>query len=332
MTTKISVLICTRDRPETVGQAIESVASCAYDCFDLHVMDQSTTKDTLDITATLATRFADHCSIVYHHLEKPGLSRAYNAGMAISDGAIIACTDDDVIVPANWLSRIAHAFDEDSELGLLYGQVCVPERLAGALGAGAVVPALTWNKRERLFHSDHNYKVWGMGANMAIRRTLLDDVGGFDEAMGGGAPLRSSQDFDFAYRTYRAKYAVLLEPSIAVDHYGARTAEQWPATEVAYGIGDGAFYAKHIRCGDTLALRLFLQRATRVLGHAVYHSVRQRRLVGVSIYGRNLVIGIREASRFGVDRQRRLYRETARSRFRATDANVVTGMGRANSG
>ena len=43
MTTKISVLICTRDRPDTVGQAIASVAACEYGNFDLHVMDQSTT-------------------------------------------------------------------------------------------------------------------------------------------------------------------------------------------------------------------------------------------------------------------------------------------------
>ena len=39
MNTKVSVLICTRDRPDTVGQAIESVVRCAYPSFDVHVMD-----------------------------------------------------------------------------------------------------------------------------------------------------------------------------------------------------------------------------------------------------------------------------------------------------
>ena len=67
------------------------------------------------------------------------------------------------------------------------------------------------------------------------------------------APLRSSQDFDFALRVYRAGFAVLLDPAVKVDHYGARTKAQWPGTLVAYGIGDGAFYGKHVRCRDPLA-------------------------------------------------------------------------------
>ena len=44
-----------------------------------------------------------------------------------------------------------------------------------------------------------------------------------------------------------------------VDHYGTRTKDQWPATMANYGIGDGAFYSKHIRCGDLLALWLLVR-------------------------------------------------------------------------
>ena len=278
------------------------------------------------ITADLARQFADHCAIVYHHLDKAGLSHAYNEGIRVTDGSLIACTDDDVIVPSDWLARIAEAFDRDPQVGLLYGQVCVPESLAGAVASGTIVPNLVWTNRQRLFHSQRNYKVWGMGANMAIRRTLLDVVAGFDEAMGGGAPLRSSQDYDFAYRTYRAKFAVLLDPAVTVDHYGTRTREQWPATEVAYGIGDGAFYAKHIRCGDLLALRLLLRQGCRAVAQSAYRSIRRRRYVPVSVYGRNLVTGVRQASRFAVDRKLRLYRETDRAQIGVTESNAVTGV------
>jgi hypothetical protein len=143
--------------------------------------------------------------------------------------------------------------------------------------------------------------------------------------MGGGAPLRSSQDFDLAFRAYRANRAILLEPSVTVDHYGARDVDQWPGTLQAYGIGDGAFYAKHIRCGDLLALRLFVTRVGYVVGQAVYHSVRQRKLVKVSTYGRNLFTGVRQSMRFSVDRRTRLYGETARGRIEVTEANAVSG-------
>ena len=42
--------------------------------------------------------------------------------------------------------------------------------------------------------------IYGMGANFAARRGLMERVGGFDEILGGGGPLKSSQDFDLQYR------------------------------------------------------------------------------------------------------------------------------------
>jgi GT2 family glycosyltransferase len=323
MAPKISVIICTRDRPDLIGQAVESVASCVYSDFDLQIMDQSTTDATERVIRPMVARFADQCRISYHHLDQAGLSRSYNEGFRECDGSLIACTDDDVVVPTDWLTNIARAFEGDPVAGLLYGQVREPDSLKQD---GIVIPTLKWDRRERLVQKDRNFKIWGMGADMAIRRDLLDDIVGFDETMGGGAPLRSSQDFDLALRAYRANRAILLEPSVTVDHYGARAADQWPATMRAYGIGDGAFYGKHIRCGDLLALRLCAARIGRVIGEAMYNSLRQRRLVKLSDYGRGLFTGLRESARFGVDRRTRMYRETSRGRIEVTEANAVSGM------
>ena len=202
------------------------------------------------------------------------------------DGPVVACTDDDVVVPRDWLANIARAFAADPQLGLLYGQVCVPPSLEGRESPDLIIPSLRWDKSERLHPSDRNFKVWGMGANMAVRRTRVDQIGGFDEAMGGGAPLRSSQDFDFAYRMYRSGHAVLLEPSIKVDHYGVRTGEQWLGTVRNYAIGNGAFYGKHIRCRDPLVLWLLARDVARSGARAARDSLRSRRLIGLGEYER----------------------------------------------
>jgi GT2 family glycosyltransferase len=323
---KISVVVCTRDRHETVGQALESVAECDYRTFDIHVMDQSTNDLTRVVVEQLAKRFESKCPIVYHHLDKAGLSRAYNAGMRACDGEIIAGTDDDVIVAKDWLAQIARAFESDPEAGLLYGQVLVPESLKDAHEHGMVVPSLAFTRRERLVKGK-GFKVFGMGANMAIRRTLLDRVGGFDEALGGGGPLRSSQDFDFAYRTYRAGMAILLAPEVKVDHYGTRTVEQWPQTLKAYGIGDGAFYSKHIRCGDPLAFWLF---ARIVLGQGArkVKTILTERSLPDNTYYSHLFVGVRDASKFGIDPKFRLYRETRHAKMTVTGANAVTATKR----
>ena len=323
----VSVVICTRNRPDTLGQALESVAECEYPSFDVHIMDQSTDDKSQKVVEEIAGRFAYKVKIKYHHLEKAGLSRAYNLGIAASAGEIVACTDDDVVVPKDWVAQIARAFADDKEAGLLYGQVLIPESLIEAERNGLVVPSLPIPKYQRLIKGGTAYKVFGMGANYALRRSILDRVGPFDEALGGGGPLRSSQDFDFAYRVYRAGYAILLVPDVKVDHYGSRTGDQWPGTMKAYGVGDGAFYSKHIRCGDPLAMILFAK--VLLTAGAIYvKRALLRRELRVNDYTSHLFVGIRDAAKFAIDPKHRLYRETDKGKMTVTEANVVTGVRR----
>jgi GT2 family glycosyltransferase len=309
-----------------VGQALESVAECDFQGFDVHVMDQSTDTKTREIVEQLAARFAHKVPIVYHHLDKAGLSRAYNAGVRACTGSIVACTDDDVVVPKNWLTGIERAFDADAGAGLLYGQVLVPDSLKQAVAEGIVVPALHIDRPERMARGQ-GFRVFGMGANFALRRSLWEQVGGFDEALGGGGPLRSSQDFDFAYRAYVNGFAVLLDPHVTVDHYGSRAPEQWPATLKAYGIGDGAFYSKHIRCGDLFAAWLFGKIVARSVARQAKSLLLQRRFKDDD-YAFNLFNGVRDGMKFAVDKGHRLYRETERGKITVTEANTVTSAHR----
>lgn len=318
----LSVVICTRNRPDTVGQAVDSVARCTHGAFDIHVMDQSTDERTRVIVEQLASTHRARCPIVYHHLSRAGLSAAYNSGIAVSSGSIIAFTDDDVIAPTDWLAEVERAFDRHRDAELLYGQVCIPDELQADVARGVIVPALTFEHEERLSLRD-GFKVFGMGANMAIRRSLLDRVAGFDEALGGGGPLRSSQDFDFAYRTWRFGGVIVLAPAVKVDHYGTRTSDQWPETLRNYGIGDGAFYGKHIRCGDRKALWLFGKAIARSRALEVKQLLTEGRWEP-DVYGRNLIVGFSEGRPFGIDRRYRLYRESAGAKMTVTDANTVT--------
>ena len=94
--------------------------------------------------------------------------------------------------------------------------------------------------------------------------------------------------------------AILLAPEVKVDHYGTRTVEQWPQTIKAYGVGDGAFYSKHIRCGDPLALWLF---ARIVLGQGArkVKTILTERSLPDNTYYSHLFVGVRDASKFGID-------------------------------
>jgi glycosyltransferase involved in cell wall biosynthesis len=295
----VSVVICTRNRPDKIGTAVASVLANDHPAFDLTVIDQSTSEATKAVLEPLAR---DDPRLHYVHVEEAGLSRAYNTGIGRSTGAIIAFTDDDCIVPTDWLTTIAEAFGSDEEGDLLYGQVAA---LSKADSVAGLTPILEIKQAERLGRHD-GFRVIGMGANFAARRRLFDTIGGFDEVLGGGGPLRSSQDFDLAYRTFRAGSVILLRPEVTLRHDGRRDHEDWPALLLNYGIGDGAFYSKHVRCGDMYALRLFVKQIWHHTSRYVLKTAIGRRPDG-RFYIRGLFVGINNGRHYKIDRGTKSY-------------------------
>ena len=64
---------------------------------------------------------------------------------------------------------------------------------------------------------------------------------------------------------------------------------------------------------------------SQCVAKSAYHSIRQRKVVPLSVYAKSLVTGLRDGARFDVDRDRRLYVENARARFNVSEANAVAG-------
>ncbi len=302
MSEHISTVICTRNREDKIGTAIQSVLANDYASFDLTVIDQSTTDATRQVVEPLA---AADPRLHYVHVDEAGLSRAYNNGIGRTTGEIIAFTDDDCIVAPDWLTTIANAFAAEPDGELLYGQVLAAgdtsEDITGT-------PALEIPVAERLSRQD-GFKVFGMGANFAARRSLFTSLGGFDTVLGGGGALRSSQDYDLAYRAYRSGHVILLRPDVSLRHDGRRDAEDWPALLTAYGTGDGAFYTKHIRCRDPYALWLLLKQFGGTMARWVAKTVLGRKPTSM-YYLRGILSGIRGSFRFKIDRTTRMYVES----------------------
>jgi glycosyltransferase involved in cell wall biosynthesis len=298
---RVSVVICTRNRPDSIGTAVASVLANAYPNFDLLVVDQSTDGRTGDIVRGLAAR---HPNLRYLHTDKAGLSRAYNIGIRETTADILAFTDDDCMAPSDWIDAVVAAFGAEPDAELMYGQVLLPAALADKADD---VPTLAIGAAWRLNRRQAPFQLYGMGANFAARRSLFQRIGLFDEVLGGGGPLKSSQDFDLQYRAYVAGCTTTYQPEVKIDHYGLRLPEQWPSTDRAYGTGDGAFYTKHARCGDVYALRLLIQQLTTVAVREALHTVGVRRRYSRARYLRGYVSGIVGSFGYGVDRKRRLY-------------------------
>jgi glycosyltransferase involved in cell wall biosynthesis len=301
---RISVIVCTRDRADSIGRTLASIIAQDYPDFEVLVVDQSRGSET----QRLINHAQKDCrQLRYIRLERPGLSRAYNVGISWTRSQLLAFTDDDVTAPRDWLRMVALAFARHPQVGLLYGQVLVPPELRDREGRDGVTPGLPIPER-RLLDRRHGFRVFGMGANFAARRQLFDRVGDFDEVLGGGGPLQSSQDFDFVYRVFRGGESTLLEPRVIVYHYGYRSNAEWSATVRSYGVGVGGFFFKHVRLGDAYAARLLLGFVAVASARLLKRCLTFKRAGVQWTYLANIFAGITLSFQFPIDRSRRLYR------------------------
>ena len=301
---ELSVVVCTRDRTDDLRRALDSLTSQKVDGYELIVVDQSRGDQTRQVVEQGS---GPNCSVRYVHLDEPGLSRAYNAGIRLARGSVLAFTDDDCIAPRDWLQSVASAFMAEPKVGLMYGQVLVPPSLSVKEGMDGVTPQLPIEQRRRLGRRN-GFRVFGMGANFAARRSVCLEVGGFDEVLGGGGPLQSAQDFDFAYRVFLQGFDILLEPAVVVYHCGFRPLGDWPAVVRSYGIGVGGFYWKHVRSGDGYAARMLLAMLLRETAGVTRKVLLRRPAATQWRYVTSVCTGILRSHRFSVDAGRRLYR------------------------
>jgi GT2 family glycosyltransferase len=234
-------------------------APCSFG--ELLIADQSRDAGTWDHLRCLAAR---EPRLRLLHLEQRGKSRALNRAVAAASGEILAFIDDDCTVEGDWLAPAVAAFAEEPAAGIVFGAVeAVPHD-----PQNEYIPVFALRRRGRVHGRFGRPHLNGIGANMVVRRAVLEQVGGFDERMGPGGQFRSGDDWELAYRVLRAGYAIVQEPSSVVLHWGRRsrlTPEARRAiTNNFYGFGAG--FASHLARGDVVAgfwlLREVVHRST----------------------------------------------------------------------
>jgi glycosyltransferase involved in cell wall biosynthesis len=241
----VAVILCTRDRPAFLEAALPAVAAALRD------EDEAVVVDSASIDPAVR-RIAEAAGFRVVRASRPGLARARNVGMAATSASLVAFTDDDCRPQTEWTARLAAHF-VDPTVGFATGQV-MPDRDNGP------VVAVKTDREPRRFEGAQDPAPMGHGANMAMRRTALEGIGGFDEALGAGSRFRSGEDQDIFYRLLRDGWAGVYDPEASVVH------EQWRGVSEAvrlwygYGIGAGAVAMKVVRLDGRPGRRLLWKR------------------------------------------------------------------------
>ncbi len=118
---RASVIICSRNRAESLRRTLGSIAAAEHprEAWDVVVVDNGSSDDTPGVVAS----FAHSLPIQYVSEPEAGLSRARNRGVSVARGDYMVWTDDDVIVDRSWLVAYLDAFCARPGDALFAGQI-----------------------------------------------------------------------------------------------------------------------------------------------------------------------------------------------------------------
>ena len=201
----VTIVIAVYNGASTIESCVSSLLGLRYprDHFEIVVVDNGSTDPTLERLQAFGN------AIRVLHEKTRGASAARNAGVRAARGTIVAFTDADCTVEAEWL-------------GALVGPLA--DRGVGVVG-GPILSRINGSRIERFGDVIHDQRraieddtaPYVASGNWASRAGVLLQLGLFDES------LRRSQDVDLAWRAVQAGFRLVYVPDAIVHHRNERT-------------------------------------------------------------------------------------------------------------
>ncbi len=238
----ISIIVCTHERVDDMRRCLDALVPLAEDGHEVIIVDNAPTSRQ---TAELAARYP------FRYLCEPkiGLDNARNHGLRAASHAIVAYTDDDAVPDRQWAAAITQPFADpcvgcvtglvlplelETTAQVVFEQYCVSRRTFERvqLAAPQTLPA--------------EAGIAGMGANMAFRRQLVQQLGGFDPRLDAGTSTCSGGDTDMFAAVLASGSQIVYAPGALVWHRHRREISALRRCIFGYGVGLSAFLCKRM--------------------------------------------------------------------------------------
>jgi GT2 family glycosyltransferase len=242
-TRSATIAVCTRERPEDLARCLAAIRALEDDACEILVVDSGpTTSRTSDVVRSFP-------GVRYAVEARPGLNRARNRALLEARGEIVAFTDDDAVPERGWLR--AHLAAYDDRLVQCATGLTLPAELE--------TEAQEWHEAYSPFGRGFHRRVFdgrthcpgasgavGAGVNMSLRKSVVELVGPFDEALDAGTPTRSGGDNEMFARILASGWRIVYEPAAVSRHYHRRSRRELRDALYGYGVGVYAAWTRSL--------------------------------------------------------------------------------------
>lgn len=227
---RVSVIVPVRDDAQGAGELARALAAqtLGADAVEVVLVDDGS-RDA----AALATAVGGAARI--ERLDRSrGSYAARNHGLTVTTAPVVAFTDADCRPRADWLERGLRAV-EDGRGDLVGGRIDTPLSVRPTV-AETIDAARGLDQRRCV-------EEWGFAAtaNLLVRRSVLDEVGAFNER------LRSGGDDELSRRAVAAGFRLVYADDVVVGHRARRRAREVARKALRVGYGGGRL--RHVATG-----------------------------------------------------------------------------------
>ena len=214
---RVTVIIVTHNRPECLERCLQQLEKVKYRDYITVVADSSPSTPAAEL---LAAKYGAE----YRSTPVKGVSRARNLGAHNARSEILAYLDDDMVPHPNWLGALAESFSDISVMA-----VSGPVLSLALFGSGEPelqnsLNSTPWGPRS--FSIEETNPQWferanfgGIGdGNFALRRSAFLQIRGFDERIGRGSAINTSEEHYAYYRVIDLGGKVTYLPQAIVFH------------------------------------------------------------------------------------------------------------------
>jgi len=279
-TPSLTAVVCTRNRPEKLArclmslQALSSSPAAARTAYEILVVDNAPSDER---TREVVERFP---GVRYVRAPIRGLDFARNCALREARNEFVAFFDDDVTVDAGWLDGFVEALAAHPDAGAVTGPVLPFELATQAQILFEEYGGFGHRFEKRRHGPSHPNDPYypcrpgriGTGCNMALRRSTVQGIGGFDEALDTGEALPGGGDLDIIYRILRSGHSIATEPRCLVFHEHRRGYYELRRQMWTWGLGFMAFVTKSYRTDPAYRPR-FRRLVVRWFGRRVWQIV-----------------------------------------------------------
>lgn len=213
----VSIVICSHNRSADASECLGALIPQIGDQAEVILVDSASDRKNQAEISKLANLFP---TLKLTRVDQPGHSRARNRGVEMATADWVVFLDDDAVPFPDWLEKLLVTLAAASPAQAVIGGGIYPR---WPEGMGGERLSERWKMFLSLAEADRPGSVTdgyaANGANYAIRRRVLLDIGGFSERFGRvGSSLISADESHVTKRVLEAGWRAGFDPAFKVYH------------------------------------------------------------------------------------------------------------------